>query len=249
MLKLLCKICVFMALCYPMSANANLWQTDLGGLLGSVAEQHAVSLKNKRALSQSDVVHGLKDALKVGSERVVKRLAKKDAFNANPRIHIPLPKTLKRVKSALSAVGMGQVMVDLELRLNRSAEAAMPQAKAVFMRTIRAMRFQDARSILRGPNDAATRYFRKHMSAPLKQAMRPVVEQALQQAGAVRVYERAMGQYQGLPFVPNIKADLSQHVLDLALQGMFHYMAVEEAAIRQNPAKRTTALLKKVFAR
>jgi len=31
------------------------------------------------------------------------------------------------------------------------------------------------------------------------------------------------------------------------MNGIFHYLAQEEAAIRQNPAKRTTELLKTVF--
>ncbi|MBN4082595.1 DUF4197 domain-containing protein, partial [Mariprofundus ferrooxydans] len=112
---------------------------------------------------------------------------------------------------------------------------------------IRGMRISDAKSILAGSDDAATQYFKRKMSKPLSKEMRPVVDYALAQAGVVQAYDRVMGQYQSLPFMPNVKADLSQHVLSLALNGVFHYMAEEEAAIRKNPVKRTTAILRKVF--
>jgi len=140
-------------------------------------------------------------------------------------------------------------MDDLELRLNRAAEAATPKAKRIFGDSIKAMNFADARKILNGPNDAATQYFKAKMSTPLANEMRPIVAQALNQAGAVQAYDNVMGQYQSLPFVPDVKANLTQHVLDLGLSGIFLYMAKEEAAIRKNPVKRTTDILQKVFSR
>ena len=109
------------------------------------------------------------------------------------------------------------------------------------------MSINDAKKILTGPDDAATQYFKDKMSKPLSTEMRPVVQSALNEAGAVQAYDSVMGEYSALPFVPDVKANLTQHVLDLGLQGIFLYMAEEEAAIRKNPAKRTTEILKKVF--
>jgi hypothetical protein len=87
------------------------------------------------------------------------------------------------------------------------------------------------------------------MTAPLADEMRPIVKKALSQAGAVQAYDNVMGKYQSLPFMPDVKANLTQHVVELGLSGIFHYMAEEEAAIRKNPVKRTTDILKKVFSR
>lgn len=56
-----------------------------------------------------------------------------------------------------------------------------------------------------------------------------------------------MGKYESMPFVPDVKSDLTGHVVDKGMDGIFHYLAKEEAAIRQNPAKQTTDLLKSVF--
>jgi hypothetical protein len=198
-------------------------------------------------LTSSEIADGLKEALRVGSERVVDRLGAADGFNADPKVHIPLPKSLQTVHEALSRVGMGGLTEDLELRLNRAAEAAAPKARDLFVDAISRMTLEDARAIWQGPPDAATRYFEGKMSPPLAVEMRPVVEESLNEAGAVQAYDQMMGRYRSLPFVPDLKADLTGHVVDGALAGIFSYLAEEEAAIRSNPVHRTTELLQKVF--
>lgn len=199
------------------------------------------------ALSGAEIGLGLKEALKVGSERVVNLLGVEDGFNGNPDIHIPLPDTLRRVQKALQAVGMSGLADDVELKLNRAAEAAVPKAKALFLDAITSMTLDDVMGIYNGPPDAATRYFQGKMSAPLAGEMKPVVDGTLAQVGAIAAYDNMMGQYKSIPFVPDVKANLTDHVIGRALDGLFLYLAKEEAAIRENPAKRSTDLLRKVF--
>lgn len=242
------NLIIIALLLFPAVATAG-WMDQVGGMIGGAGGIVSGKQSGTTALSQSDVVAGLKDALRVGSERVVGRLGRSDGFNADPKVHIPLPDSLQTVKSALATVGMGGMMDDLELRLNRAAETATPKAKRIFGNAIRSMSFDDARKILNGPDDAATQYFKGKMSAPLAREMRPIVKKALNQAGAVQAYDQVMGKYQSLPFMPDAKANLTRHVLDLGLAGIFGYMAEEEAAIRKNPVKRSTEILKKVFGR
>jgi len=232
----------------PVTQASAGWMDQVGGMINSVGKtKPSASMPSITALGNSDMVAGLKDALRVGSERVVTRLGKTDGFNADKKIHIPLPDSLKTVKSALEPVGMGGMLDDLELRLNRAAEAGTPKAKRIFGKAIQSMNFDDAKKILQGPDDAATRYFKGKMSKPLAAEMRPIIEKTLQQTGAVHAYDNVIGKYRSLPFMPDVKANLTQHVLDLGLAGIFRYMAEEETAIRHNPAKRTTELLRKVF--
>ncbi len=198
-------------------------------------------------LSDQEIGSGLREALKVGVETVVGQVGTADGYNADPLIHIPLPKSLANVQDVLNRIGMSDLMDDLELRLNRAAEKAAPEARAVFWQAIDEMTLDDVRQIFNGPDDAATRYLERTMSDPLVSRMRPIVDASLSDVGAVRAYDNALGQYKAIPFVPDAKADLSQHVLERALKGLFLYLAEEEAAIRQNPAKRTTELLQKVF--
>ena len=200
-----------------------------------------------KALSTDEISSGLKEALRVGSERVVAELGKTDGFNTDPKIHIPLPENLKKVQDALSKVGMSSMVDDLELRLNRAAEAATPKAKKLFGDAIKEMTMDDAKAIYKGPDDAATSYFKEKMSKPLTAEMKPIVEKSLGEVGAIQSYDKMMSKYKSLPFVPDAKADLTRHVLDKGMDGIFYYMAKEEAAIRQNPVKRTTELLKRVF--
>lgn len=201
------------------------------------------------SLSTGEIASGLKEALRVGADRVVGTLGRSDGFNASPDVHIPLPESLRKVQSMLSRVGMGAMGKDLELRLNRAAEAAVPKAQKLFGDAITSMSIDDARKILNGPKDSATQYFRSKMSSPLATEMKPIVNSQLSSVGAVASYDRMIGQYKTLPFVPDVKADLTDHVLDKAIGGVFLYLGREEAAIRENPAKRTTELLKKVFSK
>ena len=186
---------------------------------------------------------------RAAADLFVARVDQHDAaeLNADPAIHIPLPKSFKSVQSALKPLGMSYLLDDLELRLNRAAEEATPKAKALFWSAIEQMTMDDVMGIYNGPPDAATKYFQGKMSPPLAKAMQPIVDQALEQAGAVQAYDNVMGQYRAVPFVPDVKADLSAYVVEQGMNGIFHYLAQEEAAIRQDPAKRTTELLRAVF--
>lgn len=202
---------------------------------------------NETGLSVEEIGAGLKDALRVGSENVVQQLGSLDGFNKDSAIHIPLPKQLDTVKSVLAKVGMSGLLDDLELKLNRAAETATPKAKKLFGDAITEMNIDDVKKIYGGPEDAATQYFRGKMSPSLSAEMQPVVKESLAEAGVARAYDNVMKQYRSIPFMPEVKADLADYVLEKGMDGIFHYMAIEEADIRRNPAKRTTDLLKRVF--
>lgn len=211
-------------------------------IFNSVSKDSGIETPNTVEIGQA-----FKEALQIGSENVVKQLGQLDGFNTDPEIHIPLPEELTSVKSVLTKIGMSSIVDDLELKLNRAAETATPKAKKLFWQAITEMTFDDVMGIYNGPDDSATQYFRKKMTPELKAEMQPIVESSLSQVGAVQAYDAVMGQYSTLPFVPDVKADLTGHVLQKGIDGIFYYIAQEEAAIRKDPAKQTTALLKKVF--
>jgi hypothetical protein len=198
-------------------------------------------------LTDSEIAAGLREALRVGSKRVVRQVGRLDGFNADPDIHIPLPGVLKDVQETLRPLGLAGMADDLELKLNRGAEAAAPEAKALFFDAISEMTLDDVREIYDGPDDAATQYFKGKMNKPLAKRMRPIVSDSLSEVGAVRTYDDMMANYKAVPFVPDVKSDLTGYVVRKGLDGIFYYVAKEEAAIRNDPAARTTELLKKVF--
>lgn len=198
-------------------------------------------------LSVGDISAGLKEALKVGTEKVVGQLGKPDGFNTDSAIHIPLPEKMLSAKKWLDKAGAGDRLDELELQLNRAAEAATPKAKELFITAISEMSIDDAKKIYSGPANSATEYFKAKMTAPLQEEMRPVVSESLAEVGAVKNYDKILGKYKSIPFAPDIKGSLTDHAVAKGMDGIFYYLAQEEAEIRANPAARTTDLLKKVF--
>lgn len=198
-------------------------------------------------LSTADISGAFKEALHIGTENVVQQLGRTDGFHADPAVRIPLPDELNQAKNILSRIGMASLLEDLELKLNRAAEAAAPKAKSLFWNAITEMKFDDVKTIYKGPENAATTYLQNKMSVPLSLEMRPIIENSLSQVGAIQSYDKAIDQYQAIPFVPDVKANLTNYVVEKGLEGIFYYIAREEAAIRRNPARQTTDLLKRVF--
>lgn len=227
------------------ASAASWWET--GRQLLENASNAQSRVNETSGLSVEEITSGLKEALKVGTGNVVSRLGTTDGFLADEQIHIPLPAQIQQAKSLLETVGMGASLADLETRLNRAAEAATPKAKQLFLDAISEMTIDDARNIYNGSEDAATQYFRQKMSGPLGEEMRPVIAESLSQVGAVQLYDSIAGQYKTLPFVPDLKTDLTDYTIAKGMDGIFYYLAKEEAAIRRDPAKQTTALLKKLF--
>ncbi|NKC15416.1 MAG: DUF4197 family protein [Gammaproteobacteria bacterium] len=234
---------VFLSLWLMLAAAPSVWAENW-------LEQGSSLLKSFGAnsrLADDEIIASLKEALKVGTGTVVGQLGVMNGFNNDPAVHIPLPGALKSVRNALAPFGMSSLLDDLETRLNRAAEDATPKAKQVFWDAIGAMTLEEARNILNGPDDSATRYFQSKMTNPLAKQWRPIVDNSLAGVGAVKAYDEAMGEYAKLPFMPDVKANLTEYVIEKGLDGVFHYLAQEEAAIRNNPLKRSTELLQKVF--
>jgi len=242
-------LAVTVSLSVSHPAYAQGWKDMMPDVIGTVVKGStpSVDIGAVGSLSSEEVIAGLKEALHVGAQTVIRQLGAADGFNADPTIHIPLPKELQSVQSTLKRVGLASLADDVELKLNRGAEAAMPKAKELVWQAISNMNLEDAQTIFNGPDDAATQYFRRTATPQLKATIAPVIEQNLQDVGAMAAYDQLIGQYKKIPFVPDLKADLTAHATTLALDGLFMYLAREEAAIRQDPAKRTTEILAKVF--
>ena len=199
------------------------------------------------ALSTDEITRGLKEALATGSSAVVSQLGQPNGFNGDPAIRIPLPQSLQNARSLASKVGLEGSFDDLELKLNEAAEAATPKAKELFLGAIRDMSVDDARGILQGPDNAATEYFRNKTGESLMAQMRPIVDQALSQVGAVSSFNQLLTRYNNIPLAPKVDANLTEYVVEEGNDGIFFYLAEEEKAIRENPLKRTSQILQRVF--
>jgi hypothetical protein len=214
--------------------------------LAGVLEQAGAGMGTAGPLSESDIAAGLKEALATGTQRAVNRVGVPDGFWRNAAINIPLPDQVKKVEKTLRTLGQGRLVDEFHLSLNRAAEAAAPEAVTIFGNAIRGMTLSDARQILNGPDNAATEYFRGKTLPALGQRFRPVVQNATASVGATRKYKDLSARI--TKYVPGYQLqDLDTYVTDRALSGLFRTLADEELKIRQDPAARTSELLKRVF--
>lgn len=199
-------------------------------------------------LDEKTVAAGLKEALRVGTERTVDRTGKVDGFFGNQILRIVMPDELKTAASALRTVGMNEQVDQFELAMNRAAERAAGEAATVFIDAVSAMTVMDAFSILQGDETAATDYFYGKTSDELRGRFGPIVQEKMGEVGLYNSYNSLMDKYTSLPFVEKPVIDLDSYVTEKALSGLFTVLADEEKKIRHDPAARTTALLRKVFA-
>jgi len=200
-------------------------------------------------LDDATIVSGLREALNIGTQRASASVSRTDGYFGNARIRIPLPQELDSAASTLRSVGLGSHVDDFELAMNRAAEAAAGEAVDVFWSAIRSMTIADARGILNGPDTAATAYFRRTTETKLEARFAPIVDEKMTALGTVRVYDRLVAAYDALPLTTRPAFDPRAYVTDRALDGLFTVLGDEEKRIRDDPAARTTELLRKVFGR
>ena len=198
-------------------------------------------------LSEDKIVQGLKEALQIGTGNAVKIVSRADGYYKNPKIKIPLPGAVKKVEKVLRGVGYGAHVDAFELSMNRAAEQAAPEAKAIFWDTIKKMSFADARKILEGKEDEATTYFKEKTQDRLGETFKPIIHKAMSKVGVTSYYQNLEDKVRSLPFAGSLNLDLEQYVNGRALDGLFLMLAEEERKIRQDPAARVTDLLKEVF--
>ena len=212
-------------------------------------------------LTEDQTAKALKEALAKGAESAVKQLGTNGGFLTNLNVKIPMPASLQKVEQSLRKLKQDALADEFITTMNRAAEKAVPAAATVFAESIRQMTVSDAKSILTGPKDAATQYFRRTSTNALHAQFLPIVKQATDAAGVTSAYKAMLAkagpaaniaQTFGGAFGQNLgfdatTLDVDSYVTGKAMDGLFKLVAEEEKRIRENPAARTTDLLKQVF--
>ncbi|AXQ28174.1 DUF4197 domain-containing protein [Solimonas sp. K1W22B-7] len=220
------------------------WEQGVGQVLGAIQQPAGQS----SALGEGEIIGGLREALAQGTTKAINQLGRRDGYWNNAQVRIPLPASMARFESGLRQIGQGKVVDEFHLTLNRAAEQAVPQVADIFGNAVRQMSIQDARAILSGSPDAATQFFRRTTSESIYAKVYPIVQTTTQRVGVTQQYKQLATSYGPLLKMAGVKnLDLDSYVTEQALTGLFTTIAEEEARIRQNPAARTSELLKRVF--
>jgi hypothetical protein len=199
------------------------------------------------SLSNTDASAGLKKALEQGIGQAVGKLGVPGGFLDNPAVKIPLPPKLAKAEGAMRMLGMGGEADELVTAMNRAAESAVPESKALLLQALKHMSVSDAKQILTGGNDSATQYFKRVTSAPLQAKFEPIVENATRKAKLGEAYDRVAQKGVALGVLKPEDASLKSYVTQKTLDGLYLMMGEEERAIRKDPLGQGSELLKKVF--
>lgn len=239
----------FVAVALVLTAPFAGFQQATGQDYGRIASDilHLRQPGDTTNLSRGDAVTGLKEALRVAAELSAKRLGVKDGFMADVKARIPLPGALGEAQKRLQPFGMAGPLDDLQLKVNRAAESAVPTARKLVVDAVAGMTIDDALGVLRGGDTAATAFLRAKTEAGLRQAFRPYFDEALAKSGAIAALDGAVARYAPVLLRTDTKAWLADNATTGALNGLFYYVAQEERAIRRDPVKRTSDILRRVF--
>lgn len=233
-----------------MSASA-LNLNDLKAKVDELKQSTSGSSASKPAgidsFTPQQQAESLKQALTQGAESAVKDLARVDGYLGNPKVHIPMPDNLRKVDNGLRKIGMGKYADELVTSMNRAAEAAVPEAKALLIAAVKSMTVTDAKNILLGPDDAATQFFRRSTETALSGKFKPIVVNAMQKVSLAQAYDRFAGKGVKLGLVDEKDAHLEDYITRKALDGLFLMIAEQEKAIRANPMQATADLARRVF--
>ncbi len=197
--------------------------------------------------TEKDAADAIKEALVNGTGESVKFVSALNGYLGNPEIRIPFPREAKDVETKLRAIGMGKKVDEFNESMNRAAEQAANEAKSIFISAIKGLTVKDAINIVKGENNAATLYLQRTTSPDLKVAFQPKIKASLDNVNATKYWGDLITAYNKIPLVKKQNPDLTEYVTGKAIDGLFVMIAKEELKIRQNPAARTSELLKKVF--
>jgi hypothetical protein len=201
------------------------------------------------ALSNDQIINGLKEALVQGTSKGVDILSVKDGFFKNDAVKVLFPPEAKKVEKTLRDIGAGAIVDVAVEKLNRAAEDAAVGAKDVFVNAITSMTVTDAMDILMGADNACTNYLKKTTTKALFDTFNPVIKKSLNSVGASDAWSTVITKYNQIPFIQKVNPDLDDYVTEKAMDGVFMMIEKEEKLIRKDPVKRVTDLLKKVFAK
>lgn len=217
-----------------------------GGLLNKAKDALNKTKGSGSSLSTDEIVSGLKEALSVGTNNSTGKLSAADGFFKDAAVKILMPEEVQKVEKKMRMLGMGKLVDNTVLSMNRAAEDASKSAANIFLKAIRNMSISDALGILRGKDTAATGYLRGATNAELTTAFRPIIETSLAKVDATKYWKDFFSAYNKIASTP-VNTDLTAYVTERAMKGIFYYVAEEEKKIRKDPAARVSDILKKVF--
>ena len=225
--------------------TANFASAQIGNLLNKAKDQVEKTVSGESG--SSTIADGLKEALNKGVGNAVDQLSEKDGY-LKSQYKILIPEDAQKVVSVVKKVpGFENVEDELINKMNDAAEVAAKKATPIFVDAIKQMTIKDAKNILFGEDDAATRYLETSSRTKLYNEFMPIIKSSLKEVNATAYWKTVVDAYNKIPFQKKLNPDLADHVNQKGLDGLFGLIEKKEEGIREDQAQRTSPLLKEVF--
>lgn len=194
-------------------------------------------------LNERDAAAAIRELLQLGSRSGVGS----DAFSRQNVLSAIFPENVQKTLNTIQQFGLSGEVDRFVNTLGTAAEKTAQRSIPVFESGISRMSLTDAISIVKGKNTAATDYLRMTIGDSLRRAVKPVMQQALDEYQLTQKWNQIIKPAQSL-LGNKINLDLPNLMAGLVTEAMFRKIAEKEIQVRSDISARTTPLLQKVFA-
>ena len=131
----------FLAFCFFNSVQS---QINVNKLSNKIKNEIPIKKSNNNpALSNDEVIKGLKEALNIGIEKSTEKASAIGGFLKNDLIRIPFPPEAKSVRDKSMQWGLDNKVEKFEQTLNEAAEEACKTAAPIFINAVKNMSVGD----------------------------------------------------------------------------------------------------------
>ncbi|MCC6186085.1 MAG: DUF4197 domain-containing protein [Chitinophagaceae bacterium] len=199
-------------------------------------------------MNNEEIGGGLREALKLGAKTATQNLSATNGFFGNQLIKILMPPEVKNIEAKMRQFGMGRVVDEAILSMNRAAEDASSQALPILVNSITSFTIQDGLSILNGGDNAATNLLRAKTTPQITAAFRPVIASSMSKYNVEQMWAQVFSVYNGLPIIKSkVNTDLTGYITERAMSGLFTTIGAEEKKIRLDPIGTGSDIITRVF--
>ena len=198
------------------------------------------ALKNAN-LTEADAANAIRQMLEIGVRQGIQ-----GSFNKDAIMTTLFPESMRKTLNTLQQLGLLNDLDRFTTTMATASEKTAERSIPVFVNTIQSMSIADAIQIIKNGGTSATDYLRNRAGTQLRDAIRPVMKETLDEYKLTEQWDKIMKPAQSISG-NRVNLDLPNLMAGMVSLKMFEKIEEKEKDIRANQSARTTALLKRVF--
>ena len=192
-------------------------------------------------LNEKDAAAAIREMLSLGADG-----SYTGAFSKDRVMQTVFPESLRKALNTLNQLGLTNEVDRFTTTMALAAEKTAQRSVPVFASSISKITFSDAMRLIRNGGTSATDYLRTSSGTELRQAVTPVMREALSEYKLNEQWDEIMKPIRAFT-KEKVNLQLDNLMAGLVTEAMFQKIAEKEKEVRENENARTTPLLRKVF--